>query len=199
MPNIFVRMYSHSALISYALVMFLVTPLAIWGDVQLERVVAAVGVGGFFIIAGDLLSQSYYLFSERYSVCKEFIEIYNIANNAAYKEVTDLFKDNIHKIESYKADYEHKFKGENIARDVGFVFTIIGFSFLLLLLLSSDFFVFFEPSLPYITIFSFFFLTLMLIRKEIGYGILEKIKNETECITKITQIKLFHTRTERRQ
>ena len=193
MLRTFQRRYSHSALFGYAFVIFLLTPLAICGHIELKRMVAAISVGGFFIILGDLLSLSYYLLGRRYNDRKELRKIYDIVNEFSNlhnhhnngEKTIDWLKKKIDEVELDQAYCERKLKGENIARFVGFVSTTIGFSSLLLLLTLDRPYYLSETTQAYMTIISFFFLTMTLIREEMEDNPLEKIKKDKEIAIKI--------------
>jgi len=197
MPNIFLRKYSSSVLIGYGLAMILFALLAFFGDnSQLERVATAIALGGFFIVAGDLLSQSYPISLERYNIseeteklCDNLRKTTNLDYHFIDGEKAIEWLDNKQEgTSNEKTVYDRKITIDKITFYIGIVFTIIGFSSLLLVMYSDFLYNLFAPDnvKPTITIISFFLLTLTLIIKEVGDTKLMEVKKDKENVIKIT-------------
>jgi hypothetical protein len=140
-PNPLIRKYSSSALIAYAIAMLLFTLLAIIGDnSNIERVATAIGTGGFFIVAGDLLSSPYPFSVERYKLyddlhklCETLCAVTSLDNHYVNGDKAHRWiVSNINEAVQEKENCLRKHRRERVAFYFGVASSTIGFASLLL-------------------------------------------------------------------
>jgi hypothetical protein len=199
-PDILLVKYSSSALFAYAIAMLLFSLLAIIeGGDQITRVALAVGTGGFFIVAGDLLSLPYPLSHERYNNCEELDKLCEILCKATNldnhyidgEKAVHWLNKKVENVVAEKAKCKRSERIERIMFYMGIVSTTVGFSSLLLVRDLGNIIPISEPLPSAMTILSFFLLTLTLILRERGDKVLESVKSDRENVVKITHTVLY--------
>jgi hypothetical protein len=196
MPKI-IHTYSFAALFAYVAYTLLFLSFVILLEetpTDIKRIIMAVGVGGFFIMVGDLLSLPYNFSKERYDIYEEFTKLCEILNKVPNLDnlIIEEEKANIwcdrkcSEAEKLKEEFKNTLKSNSILSYIGFCFTTIGFLFLFLVRDFDSIFDWFEQRQQYLAIISFFLVGVILIFNEINGSDLEKLKKDKGRVVKIT-------------
>jgi len=171
----FLRMYSFSALLAYAAAMFLLAVVSFFDEsLNIERIAAAVGTGGFFIVLGELLASQYHASMKLYGMYKETVSLYKIIKNTVVldkhyfdgKDAHSWLSENITASESEMNKYKSNAESEKFLPYIGVAMTTLGFSSILLVFASDSFYARVSPIQAMTTIISFSVLAIAMIFKE---------------------------------
>jgi len=155
-----------------------------------DKIVTAIGTGGILIVAGDLMRSPYGLSSSLTRAYSDLAYAYVILESVTYGEnekkwTTSKIEETTVKCGIFAANAEK----ETAMLYIGIFLTILGFSSLLLVFASEQFYSWVSSVQPLFTIVSFLFLVVSMSIKEHGEHSVEDILREKEQIESMIELK----------
>jgi hypothetical protein len=195
----FIKRYSTSVLMVYAIAIFLLTIMAfIDNGIDPYKFITAIGTGGILIVAGDLLRSPFSLSMNLFRTYNDLATACDIHSSA-----TDISNQIIHgvkakswlkhkKIEAVKksAQCATNAQAETIIFYAGNILMTLGFSSFLLVFASEMFYGWVTSIQPLFTIVSFLFLVISMIIKEYGEYSIEEVSQEKGQVAMMTNSQL---------